>query len=129
MALRSGLRRRAAFDIGSGMSKMQVSDVDVATGRVVSTLFAEERSVLFAADWKGSGERSELSDEIQREGLEVLGALREIARQHEATELRAVATEVFRKAVSAPFPTPTPSGLTSRWPGGDSGTAATTWRW
>ena len=114
MALRSGLRRRAAFDIGSGMSKMQVSDVDVATGRVVSTLFAEERSVLFAADWKGSGERSELSEEIQREGLEVLGALREIARQHEATELRAVATEVFRKAVSA-FPTPTPSGLTSRW--------------
>ena len=108
MALRSGLRRRAAFDIGSGMSKMQVSDVDVATGRVVSTLFAEERSVLFAADWKGSGECSELSEEIQREGLEVLGALREIARQHEATELRAVATEVFRKAVSANPPPPSP---------------------
>ena len=117
MALRSGLRRRAAFDIGSGMSKMQVSDVDVATGRVVSTLFAEERSVLFAADWKGSGERSELSEEIQREGLEVLGALRDIARQHEATELRAVATEVFRKAVSAlPHPHPHCADLAvARW--------------
>ena len=90
--------RRAAFDIGSGMSKMMVSDVDRVTGRIIATHFAEEREVLFAADWKASGERSELSDGIQARGLEVLGALREIASDLGATELRGVATEVFRKA-------------------------------
>jgi|EP01043_Picozoa_sp_COSAG02_P006828 exopolyphosphatase/guanosine-5'-triphosphate,3'-diphosphate pyrophosphatase len=90
--------RRAAFDIGSGMSKMQVSDIDLSAGRVVATLFAEEREVLFAADWKASGERSELSEEIQMRGLEVLGALRQIASELGATQMRGVATEVFRKA-------------------------------
>lgn len=94
----SNVVRRASFDIGSGMSKMQVSDVDLSAGRVVATLFAEEREVLFAADWKASGERSELSEEIQKRGLEVLGGLRQIAGELGATQMRGVATEVFRKA-------------------------------
>eukprot|EP01044_Picomonas_judraskeda_P033854 COSAG03_NODE_13767_length_489_cov_0.800000_1_plen_113_part_10 len=96
----STIVRRASFDIGSGMSKMQVSDVDLSAGRVVVTLFAEEREVLFAADWKASGERSELSEEIQARGLEVLGALRRIADELGATQIRGVATEVFRKAAN-----------------------------
>ena len=94
------LVRRAAFDIGSGMTKMQVSDVDVATGTVVSTHHAEEREVLFAADWKRSGPASVLSDPIQRKGLETLGALKAIAEELGAVELRGVATEVFRKAAN-----------------------------
>ena len=94
----SNIVRRASFDIGSGMSKMQVSDVDLSKGRVVGTLFAEEREVLFAADWKASGERSELSEEIQARGLQVLRALRQIADELGATQIRGVATEVFRKA-------------------------------
>lgn len=94
----SNIVRRAAFDIGSGMSKMQVSDIDLSAGRVVATLFAEEREVLFAADWKASGARAQLSDEIQLRGLEVLEALRKIADELGATQMRGVATEVFRKA-------------------------------
>ena len=99
MALRSPRTlRRAAFDIGSGMSKMQVSDIDLATGRVLATQFAEEREVLFAADWKASGQASELSEAIRARGLGVLGDLRAIAEELGATEMRGVATEVFRKA-------------------------------
>jgi hypothetical protein len=61
--------RRAAFDIGSGMTKMQVSDVDMRAGRIVATHFAEERQVLFAADWRHSGSQSELSAAIQEQVL------------------------------------------------------------
>lgn len=61
----NGVVRRAAFDIGSGMTKMQVSDVDLRTGRVLATHFAEERQVLFAADWRASGSCSKLSAAIQ----------------------------------------------------------------
>ena len=100
VAVAAMVRRRAAFDIGSGMSKMQVSDIDVATGRVLATHFAEEREVLFAADWKASGESSELSEGIRARGLEVLGDLRAIAEELgvPGAEMRGVATEVFRKA-------------------------------
>ena len=99
-----GIVRRAAFDIGSGMTKMQVSDVELATGRILATQFAEEREVLFAADWKQNardgGAAAGLSGGIQQQGLEVLGALKEIALDLGAVEMRAIATEVFRKAAN-----------------------------
>lgn len=81
---------------------MQVSDVDLGTGRILATHFAEERQVLFAADWKanaGAGGTG-LSDEIQQEGLEVLAALKTIAEELGTAEMRGIATEVFRKATN-----------------------------
>ena len=101
----SVVRRRAAFDIGSGMTKMQVCDVELATGRILATHFAEERQVLFAADWKqnsreGGMGAAGLSGSIQQQGLEVLGELKTIAMGLGAVEMRAVATEVFRKAAN-----------------------------
>tara|TARA_B100000513_G_scaffold192098_1_gene118070 strand:- start:61 stop:531 length:471 start_codon:yes stop_codon:yes gene_type:complete len=89
--------RRAAFDIGSGSSKLQVADVDVESGRIVHVLHASEVPVPFSIDWKQSA-TNELSEMIQSQGLEVLGELSRKARALGAAESAGIATEVFRKA-------------------------------
>eukprot|EP00429_Kryptoperidinium_foliaceum_P005773 CAMPEP_0176023944 /NCGR_PEP_ID=MMETSP0120_2-20121206/11689_1 /TAXON_ID=160619 /ORGANISM="Kryptoperidinium foliaceum, Strain CCMP 1326" /LENGTH=318 /DNA_ID=CAMNT_0017357111 /DNA_START=38 /DNA_END=991 /DNA_ORIENTATION=- len=92
-------QRRAAFDIGSGATKLVVAEV--VGSHVTTVLFGEERPVPFAIEWKKSAD-GRLSDAIQAQGLAVLRALLEVCRQHgvEITACRAVATEVFRKAAN-----------------------------
>lgn len=87
--------RRAAFDIGSGAIKLQIADLDVASGRVVRVVFARERPVKFALDWKAHGR---LSDAIADLGLAVLRELCATCAAHGAESYAAIATEVFRKA-------------------------------
>jgi len=94
-----GVVRRAAFDIGSGMCKLQVADVDVACGHIVKSHYEVEVEVLFGGDWKASGSANCLSEEIQTKGLRVFGELTAIAKELGAEGPSvAIATEVFRKA-------------------------------
>lgn len=88
--------RRAAFDFGSGATKLQVSDVD-ADGAIVRTVFAEEREVLYASDLKASVDNT-LSDAVTERGLAVVDALAAVARGLGCEQYAAVATEVFRRA-------------------------------
>lgn len=89
------VRRRAAFDIGSGATKLQIADVDVASSKVVNVVFAQEVPVKFALDWKAHGR---LSEAITNEGIIVLRKLCAECVAHGAEAIAAVATEVFRKA-------------------------------
>lgn len=94
----SPARRRAAFDIGSGATKMMIADVVGTSVREV--YFGQEVPVPFAMAWKRSLDGA-LDEAIQLEGLEVLRRFLEIAAEHGvvgAGSSCAVATEVFRKA-------------------------------
>ena len=89
------VQRRAAFDIGSGATKLMIADVDVETGQLGDTVHASERTVKYAFDWKTHGV---LSDAVQAEGIKMLHALRTEVLASGCTAYTAVATEVFRKA-------------------------------
>jgi exopolyphosphatase/guanosine-5'-triphosphate,3'-diphosphate pyrophosphatase len=95
------VRRRVAFDIGSGATKCMVADVDVSEGRIVSVLFGEEIPVPFGVDWKSSSD-GELSEAIQAQGLRELNRFARKATSLGATQSAAIATEVFRKAANGP---------------------------
>mmetsp|Transcript_129457 Transcript_129457/g.402656 ORF Transcript_129457/g.402656 Transcript_129457/m.402656 type:complete len:329 (-) Transcript_129457:593-1579(-) len=92
-----GAFRRAAFDIGSGATKLVIADVrGMSLARVV---YSQEVPVGFALDWKKSSDGT-LSDGIQAKGLEVLRRFLEVCEEHNvpAASRCAVATEVFRRA-------------------------------
>eukprot|EP00931_Biecheleriopsis_adriatica_P005311 TRINITY_DN106837_c0_g1_i1.p1 TRINITY_DN106837_c0_g1~~TRINITY_DN106837_c0_g1_i1.p1 ORF type:complete len:341 (+),score=71.65 TRINITY_DN106837_c0_g1_i1:45-1025(+) len=91
------VQRRAAFDIGSGATKLMIADVDGST--VTQQVFGKEVPVAFAVDWKQSSD-GQLSEEIQAKGLEVLRSFLSTCDEHAVpTNARcAIATEVFRKA-------------------------------
>lgn len=89
------VQRRAAFDIGSGATKLMIADVDVETGRLGTVVYGQEHPVKFALDWKKNGH---LSEDVQKEGLKVLHGLRTQCMTAGCTAYTAIATEVFRKA-------------------------------
>ena len=87
-------RRRAAFDIGSGATKLLVADV--AGGLISARLLEENIPIAYKTDAQHNG--GHLSNEIQEQGLALLGRLVEAARGLGAVEACAIATEVFRTA-------------------------------
>jgi len=88
--------RRAAFDIGSGGTKMLIADVDPATGALVARpIFEIDRPIPFKADQQAHGR---LSEAIQAHGLDALRQMLDRARELGALEACAIATEVFRVA-------------------------------
>jgi exopolyphosphatase/guanosine-5'-triphosphate,3'-diphosphate pyrophosphatase len=94
------LVRRAAFDVGSGATKMQVSDVNRSLRRIVGpVLFGQERPVPFGAAWLASAD-GKIPPEMITKGLETLRDLKAIAVELGVSSFSAVATEVFRKAVN-----------------------------
>jgi exopolyphosphatase/guanosine-5'-triphosphate,3'-diphosphate pyrophosphatase len=97
------LVRRAAWDIGSGMTKINIADVDVQSGFIMRTVLEEEIEVLYGADWKASKERNCLSDTITKAGLDAVAKLQAKARALGTEESSGVATEVFRKAQNGPI--------------------------
>ena len=71
------VQRRAAFDIGSGATKLMIADVDVESGTIGTVVHSAERTVKYALDWKKHGT---LSEDVQADyrdlvaqGVEFLG--------------------------------------------------------
>ena len=89
------VQRRAAFDIGSGATKLMIADVDVESGTIGTVVHSAERTVKYALDWKKHGT---LSEDVQAEGIKALHALRTEVMAAGCTAYTAIATEVFRKA-------------------------------
>lgn len=88
--------RRAAFDIGSGGTKLLIADVHPLTGKLVSQpLFELDIPVPFKGDEQVHGR---LSEDIQLVGLSVLQTMLRKAGELGAVEACAIATEVFRVA-------------------------------
>jgi exopolyphosphatase/guanosine-5'-triphosphate,3'-diphosphate pyrophosphatase len=88
--------RRAAFDIGSGYTKMLVADVK--DGAIVGRVVLEtEVNLAYKVDAQQSPDGS-LSEAIQAEGLACFRELTAKALSLGATEATGIATEIFRKA-------------------------------
>ncbi len=87
---------RAAFDVGSGQTKVTIAKVDENTGRPIEILFAEETVVLLGHDFKKN--KGLLSDQILTELEKVLVHYRDLALKLGADELSGVATAVFRES-------------------------------
>ena len=63
------VQRRAAFDIGSGATKLMIADVDVESGTIGTVVHSAERTVKYALDWKKHGT---LSEDVQAEGIKAM---------------------------------------------------------
>lgn len=88
---------RAAFDVGSGQTKITVAVVDELSGRPKQVLFAEETVVLVGHDFKKS-KNGTLSDAVLSELKNVLLHYRDIAKGLGAEDMAGVATAVFRES-------------------------------
>ena len=91
-------RRRGAFDIGSGATKLQVSDVSI-DGLIIRTLYGEERPCAFGSDWLKSIDGC-LSPLIQDKGIQTIKDLKAVGDELGVESYAVIATEVFRKATN-----------------------------
>lgn len=97
-SITTAMTRRAAFDIGSGATKLIVADVGLGITSVISNVyFGQERPCAYGADWLRSSDGS-LSISVQNEGRKTFSDLKKIAEDLGAKSFTAIATEVFRKA-------------------------------
>jgi len=90
--------RRAAFDVGSGSTKLQCAVIDTATGKIVEKLFGVERPQAYGIALQQSKD-GHLSEDIQQTGVDLFVELKQTAvEEYGCTRFAAVATEVFRRA-------------------------------
>ncbi len=96
------LVRRAAFDIGSGGVKFQVSDVDLRTNTIAHTLLVRSASVPLKDDLLKSPDGN-LSLEIQERMIQVISQLVQEAETFHPEAYHGIATEGMRLAKNGPF--------------------------
>ena len=92
------LETNAAFDIGSGTTKVKVAMVDSCQRKIVKILLDESRPVPYKDSMKDS---SIFSHQIRKKGIEVIKGLQEKIKQFRPQTLFAVATSAFRSADNA----------------------------
>jgi len=93
--------RRAAFDIGSGTTKVKVADVDLCDRTLEHIVFAEDAPVFYGvdvADTRGEG----FAEATMTRGLAALADFKARAEQYHPEAYAAVATAAFRRAGNAP---------------------------
>lgn len=88
------LKNRAAFDIGSGTTKMVVAQVDTCLQQVKQIFEEKEIAVGYKEDLGRS--QGEFSKEIQDKGLVTLRQLKNIAQKYYPDQYVGVATSAFR---------------------------------
>lgn len=89
--------RRAAFDIGSGQIKIQISDVDLTDNKIVNVLFIDTAHVALREDLTKSLE-GRFSSEIQNKTVEAISSLLQKSKPFQPEAYHAIATEPFRLA-------------------------------
>lgn len=92
------LIKRAAFDIGSGTTKVKVATVDKCLKKVITVLHSESIQVRYSKDLERENSNDRFSDEIIAQGIIAISTLKKKIEQYEPQEYLAVATEAFRKA-------------------------------
>eukprot|EP00667_Euglena_gracilis_P017796 EG_transcript_18796 len=92
---------RAAFDIGSGMTKLLVAEVDVQPAHTALTriLLSDDTEIMLRRDLlqQPGGGRPAFSAAIQAQLYDQLAAYKRTARSLGATQFAAVATAAFRE--------------------------------
>ena len=96
-AKKNCLRTRAAFDIGSGATRMTVAKVNICKNRIVKILKEVELPVFYKRFLDKSPDKT-FNKEIQQTGLESLRKLKEMARAFNPHHHVGVATQAFREA-------------------------------
>ena len=92
------LKNRAAFDIGSGTTKMVVAKVDTCLQQVKQIFEDKEIAVEYKEDLYMS--QGKFSKEIQDKGLAVLKQLKNIAKKNNPDLYVGVATSAFRTSIN-----------------------------
>lgn len=95
-----GLETRAAFDVGSGSTKMKVAELNTCTKSILRTLADEQIKV----DYRDALEKSpdgRLPQGVMGDGLVALKQLKSSAQAKGATHFTGVATAAFRAADNA----------------------------
>lgn len=93
----SQIVRRAALDIGSALTKLQVADVDMKTNRIVNVVMTKLVNLGFSQDLAETGADA-FSEGIQLQAIKILAELKKEADQHNPVSYQGVATAAFRKA-------------------------------
>ncbi len=91
---------RAAFDVGSATTRMQVAEVDTCAQKIVKVIANEERPVGYKEDLERSA-GGEFSQTLQNRGLAVFSELKSIAQASGANQFQGTATSAFRGAKNA----------------------------
>ncbi|MFS4458670.1 Ppx/GppA phosphatase family protein [Bdellovibrio sp. HCB2-146] len=92
---------RAAFDIGSGSTKMKVGEYDTCTDKLNKVILEDQAKVNYQESLQASSDQT-FSEEVQDAGMAALRSLLEKALNEKATRFAGVATAAFRKAQNAP---------------------------
>ena len=97
------LVRRAAFDLGSGTTKLKVADVDRCRGRLVRVLLALDLPTPYGDDVsRRSGDTPAFRPQTIQRGLDALRTLEGRASALRPDAYAGVATAAFRHAENAP---------------------------
>jgi len=88
---------RAAIDIGMGGPKLQISEIDLGTNKIVKTLYSHRYYVNFYED-VSKNDDNRLSDEVMIQGIEAFGNAIEVAHSFQAEGIVAIATASLRAA-------------------------------
>lgn len=92
---------RAALDIGSGTTNMKIAKVDKETDRVIQIIFEKTVAVPYSKHLEISNNNT-FDKQVMDEGIKSIKYLRDIAKDHQAKKVVAVATAAFRKAQNSP---------------------------
>ena len=93
---KSCLVKRAAFDIGSGSTKMTLAKVDTCTNKIVEVFFEDQAAVSYKQSLYDN--KNSFSKEIISQGITELKELKQTAIELGVTEFSALATQAFREA-------------------------------
>ncbi|KNC79080.1 hypothetical protein SARC_08512 [Sphaeroforma arctica JP610] len=92
---------RAAFDVGSGSTKLTVGQIELATGHLTKVFFSEERVVEVGKSFRHHKEF--IAPEMLELCRNKLTEFKSIALSHGATQWAGVATAVFREKSNGKF--------------------------
>ncbi|MBN9377643.1 MAG: hypothetical protein BGO14_11140 [Chlamydiales bacterium 38-26] len=91
---------RAAIDIGSGATKLRVAEVNLKTHKIERILVNESFTVQYQEQLAKSPNNT-FDEEVMKTGIEAIRKSAEIAKNHQAQKVIAVATASFRKAANS----------------------------
>lgn len=97
LAEKDCLRTRAAFDIGSGATRMTVAKINICKGRIIKILKEAEEPVFYKRTLDISSNKM-FNKKVMEAGLNSIKKLKNLARPFNPHHFVGVATQAFREA-------------------------------
>ncbi len=89
-------QRRAAFDVGSGSTRVLIANVNICAKKVQEVLFKEEQGI----PYRDTLQDGALSLETKAKGKQLIAGFLKKAKELKVQKILAVGTEVFRRATN-----------------------------